>query len=165
MTNKKAVGFSCRFFFVTGGGKRDRTADLMIANHSLSQLSYTPSDNADYKESKLARSFALMSQKLTGVLSPAFRLASNPLPVGSHPIYPQHLRQNPPFGGLRLNWRIEWDCPRRRYACSFLRAHEPKAHRRSIARLSLGVEPTPRGFSSHLSSTLMTKPTFRWASS
>ena len=51
MTNKKAVGFSCRFF-VTGGGKRDRTADLMIANHSLSQLSYTPSDNADYKESK-----------------------------------------------------------------------------------------------------------------
>lgn len=25
-----------------GGGNRDRTDDLMIANHSLSQLSYTP---------------------------------------------------------------------------------------------------------------------------
>ena len=28
--------------FFIGGGKEDRTPDLMIANHSLSQLSYTP---------------------------------------------------------------------------------------------------------------------------
>ena len=28
-----------------GGGKEDRTPDLVIANHSLSQLSYTPKNN------------------------------------------------------------------------------------------------------------------------
>ena len=28
-----------------GGGKRDRTADLLVANQTLSQLSYTPSLN------------------------------------------------------------------------------------------------------------------------
>ncbi len=29
-------------FIVTGGGKRDRTADLLHAMQALSQLSYTP---------------------------------------------------------------------------------------------------------------------------
>ena len=28
----------------TGGGERDRTDDLMLAKHALSQLSYTPDD-------------------------------------------------------------------------------------------------------------------------
>ncbi len=33
----------CRMLsFVTGGAREDRTPDLMIANHSLSQLSYDP---------------------------------------------------------------------------------------------------------------------------
>ena len=27
---------------MTGGGERDRTDDLMLAKHALSQLSYTP---------------------------------------------------------------------------------------------------------------------------
>ena len=27
---------------ILGGGKRDRTADLLVANQTLSQLSYTP---------------------------------------------------------------------------------------------------------------------------
>ena len=30
------------FFALTGGGKRDRTADLLHAMQALSQLSYTP---------------------------------------------------------------------------------------------------------------------------
>ena len=29
---------------MTGGGERDRTDDLMLAKHALSQLSYTPAD-------------------------------------------------------------------------------------------------------------------------
>ena len=29
-------------FFKIGGAEEDRTPDLMIANHSLSQLSYSP---------------------------------------------------------------------------------------------------------------------------
>jgi hypothetical protein len=29
---------------MTGGGERDRTDDLMLAKHALSQLSYTPGD-------------------------------------------------------------------------------------------------------------------------
>ena len=33
---------------VTGGGKRDRTADLLHAMQALSQLSYTPTKAADY---------------------------------------------------------------------------------------------------------------------
>ena len=39
--NKKKSHHYGRIFFI-GGGKEDRTPDLMIANHSLSQLSYTP---------------------------------------------------------------------------------------------------------------------------
>ena len=31
---------------VGGGGKRDRTADLLHAMQALSQLSYTPTENA-----------------------------------------------------------------------------------------------------------------------
>ena len=31
-----------------GGGKRDRTADLLHAMQALSQLSYTPNRAADY---------------------------------------------------------------------------------------------------------------------
>ena len=31
-----------RFQDLSGGDKRDRTADLMTASHALSQLSYTP---------------------------------------------------------------------------------------------------------------------------
>ncbi len=31
-----------QFFALTGGGKRDRTADLLHAMQALSQLSYTP---------------------------------------------------------------------------------------------------------------------------
>ena len=35
--------------FSNGGGKEDRTPDLMIANHSLSQLSYTPNMRSNQK--------------------------------------------------------------------------------------------------------------------
>ncbi len=36
---------------VSGGGKRDRTADLLHAMQALSQLSYTPTEQgADYTE-------------------------------------------------------------------------------------------------------------------
>jgi hypothetical protein len=46
MPMKKAA-FSCGFF-VFGGGKRDRTDDLLHAMQALSQLSYTPKRDADY---------------------------------------------------------------------------------------------------------------------
>ena len=34
--------------FADGGGKRDRTADLLHAMQALSQLSYTPTGAKDY---------------------------------------------------------------------------------------------------------------------
>ena len=34
--------------FIRGGGKRDRTADLLHAMQALSQLSYTPTKGAHY---------------------------------------------------------------------------------------------------------------------
>lgn len=39
--NKKALVFNKSFLF-SGGGKRDRTADLLHAMQALYQLSYTP---------------------------------------------------------------------------------------------------------------------------
>jgi hypothetical protein len=33
---------------MTGGGERDRTDDLMLAKHALSQLSYTPGDLSNW---------------------------------------------------------------------------------------------------------------------
>ena len=42
--------------FFNGGGNRDRTDDLQIANLSLSQLSYTP-----IGQSKIIRSSAILS--------------------------------------------------------------------------------------------------------
>ena len=41
---KKGMPFAPRLLF--GGGKRDRTADLLHAMQALSQLSYTPERNA-----------------------------------------------------------------------------------------------------------------------
>ena len=39
----KGLSSNCeRFVRVSGGGKRDRTADLLHAMQALSQLSYTP---------------------------------------------------------------------------------------------------------------------------
>ena len=37
-----------------GGGKRDRTADLLHAMQALSQLSYTPTRGADYSRASRA---------------------------------------------------------------------------------------------------------------
>ena len=37
--------FSLTLFALFGGGKRDRTADLLHATQALSQLSYTPLQN------------------------------------------------------------------------------------------------------------------------
>jgi hypothetical protein len=34
---------------VSGGGERDRTDDLLVANQALSQLSYTPDLTFDYR--------------------------------------------------------------------------------------------------------------------
>ena len=39
----------CIAAFVRGGGKRDRTADLLHAMQALSQLSYTPNEVAHYR--------------------------------------------------------------------------------------------------------------------
>ena len=44
LRNKKA-GQTC-FFIVNGGAEGDRTLDLLIANQSLSQLSYSPKRNS-----------------------------------------------------------------------------------------------------------------------
>ena len=35
--------------YVSGGGERDRTDDLLVANQALSQLSYTPDLTFDYR--------------------------------------------------------------------------------------------------------------------
>ncbi len=35
-----------------GGGKRDRTDDLLHAMQALSQLSYTPKESANYTEGR-----------------------------------------------------------------------------------------------------------------
>ncbi len=54
--------WTATFFALTGGGKRDRTADLLHAMQALSQLSYTPKF-----ESRL---FSLRLKVLTSVLAP-----------------------------------------------------------------------------------------------
>ena len=40
--------------YVSGGGERDRTDDLLVANQALSQLSYTPDLTLDYRMISLA---------------------------------------------------------------------------------------------------------------
>ncbi len=40
----------CIEWYLVGGGKRDRTADLLHAMQALSQLSYTPNEAAHYKD-------------------------------------------------------------------------------------------------------------------
>ena len=47
ISHKKAARYLAAFGI--GGGKRDRTADLLNAIQTLSQLSYTPSDKATIK--------------------------------------------------------------------------------------------------------------------
>ena len=42
---------------VTGGDGRDRTADLLIANQSLSQLSYAPDKKENFTRRVMARQF------------------------------------------------------------------------------------------------------------
>ena len=42
----------CIATFVRGGGKRDRTADLLHAMQALSQLSYTPNEAAHYRDGR-----------------------------------------------------------------------------------------------------------------
>jgi hypothetical protein len=42
MHDKQTTYLKNTRFIVTGGGKRDRTADLLHAMQALSQLSYTP---------------------------------------------------------------------------------------------------------------------------
>ena len=49
-----------------GGGKRDRTADLLHAMQALSQLSYTPDRAENYSR------FRLQSQRLSRELPPVF---------------------------------------------------------------------------------------------
>jgi hypothetical protein len=42
---------------ITGGDGRDRTADLLIANQSLSQLSYAPDKKKNFTRRVKARQF------------------------------------------------------------------------------------------------------------
>ena len=51
-----------------GGAERDRTADLMLAKHALSQLSYSPMMGACGKVVGLGR-FELPTSPLSGVRS------------------------------------------------------------------------------------------------
>ena len=76
------------FFPSTGGGTRDRTADLLHAMQALSQLSYTPvKGRPHYRESAQACKviftyfFSLCTAKLTGdllktLIGEAFRAAN-----------------------------------------------------------------------------------------
>ena len=68
--------------FISGGDKRDRTADLLLARQALSQLSYTPVYLSLFKwvtrvPSKLNNvAFTPHPDKLTiGHIQPCFRLA------------------------------------------------------------------------------------------
>ena len=49
------------------------------------------------------------SLRLTGVLSPAFRLSSPHFPVGSHPSILIIYNKTPHRAGFSCKWRIEWD--------------------------------------------------------
>ena len=53
----------------TGGGKRDRTADLLVANQTLSQLSYTPVTNYRYSIMVGLERFELSTPRLSSVCS------------------------------------------------------------------------------------------------
>ena len=59
---------------LSGGGERDRTDDLLVANQALSQLSYTPDSHPDPEPTR-ARSmvglgrFELPTSRLSGVRS------------------------------------------------------------------------------------------------
>ena len=46
---------------VSGGGERDRTDDLLVANQALSQLSYTPDLTIEYRVLSPKLSFSALS--------------------------------------------------------------------------------------------------------
>ena len=58
--------------YLSGGGKRDRTADLLHAMQALSQLSYTPTQGRGLYHRQGPSRRALMSERTSICLSPCF---------------------------------------------------------------------------------------------
>ncbi len=66
-----------RIYRKHGGGERDRTDDLLVANQALSQLSYTPDQNSTRYLVGLGR-LELPTSRLSGVRSN--QLSYRPIP-------------------------------------------------------------------------------------
>ena len=86
LTGITGISFSSFRILDVGGGRRDRTDDLMLAKHALSQLSYAPSQHTSKSVVGLGR-LELPTSRLSGVRSN--QLSYRPSAQLDHAIWPR----------------------------------------------------------------------------